>query len=85
MPDGGTLTLAVNNSNGGAKVTIRDTGCGIARENLSKIFDPLFSTKVWGMGFGLAIVKMIVERHGGEITVESEEDKGTSFSIFIPD
>lgn len=66
------------------EIRIHDTGPGVASENLEKIFDPLFSTKAHGIGFGLTICKMITERHGGTITVESEKGKGATFIIQLP-
>lgn len=66
-------------------IKVRDTGCGIARENLAKIFEPFFSTKgKKGYGLGLAVVWGIIEKHGGKITVESEVGKGTTFKILLP-
>jgi len=65
---------------------IRDTGCGIAPENLERLFDPFFSTKEIGRGsgLGLAIAKSIIEGYGGDISVESEVGEGTSFTLRIP-
>ncbi|MDC7222336.1 MAG: ATP-binding protein [Spirochaetales bacterium] len=67
-------------------LTIGDTGSGIKGENLEKIFDPYFTTKKEGdgTGLGLSTVKEIVEKHGGEITVESEWGRGTAFTILLP-
>jgi two-component system NtrC family sensor kinase len=67
------------------QIKISDTGCGIARENLEKIFEPFFSTKgKKGYGLGLAVVWGIIEKHNGKITVESEVGKGTIFKIVLP-
>jgi signal transduction histidine kinase len=65
-------------------VEIADTGCGISPENLSKIFDPFFSTKQKGTGLGLALCYGIVRNHQGDIRVNSEINKGTCFTIEIP-
>lgn len=65
-------------------VGIRDEGKGIPKELLGKIFDPYFTTKPTGNGLGLATVLSIVKRHGGNITVNSVEDKGTLFTIYLP-
>jgi len=65
-------------------ISVSDTGVGIPKENLEKIWAPLFTTKAKGMGFGLPICKRIVEAHGGIITVESMVGKGTTFTITIP-
>jgi two-component system sensor histidine kinase HydH len=86
MDDTGELRLktALRPEKKGVEISISDTGPGISRENLSKIFDPFFSTKKKGTGLGLAITAKIIEAHKGEITVESEEGKGTTFRIFLP-
>ncbi len=67
-------------------ITVADTGIGIARENLQKVFDPFFTTKnaADGTGLGLAVVYGIIKKQQGSIRVESEEGKGTSFSITLP-
>ncbi|MBI4963002.1 MAG: PAS domain-containing protein [Desulfomonile tiedjei] len=64
-------------------IHVADTGEGIPRENLDKLFDPFFSTKKKGTGLGLAIVKSIIEGHEGEIEVESEPGKGTRFTVTL--
>lgn len=66
------------------QVEIQDTGMGIPRENLERIFDPFFSTRPDGSGLGLAISHQIVHEHGGFISVESEVGKGTSFKVHLP-
>jgi signal transduction histidine kinase len=63
---------------------ITDTGAGIPEEDLEKVFEPFFSTKRKGTGLGLAIVHQIVEAHGGDIQVESQQGEGTSFRIILP-
>ncbi len=65
-------------------IKIKDNGCGIPKDKLDKIFQPLFTTKSKGSGLGLYMVKLIVEKHGGLIKVESEENIGTTFQIIIP-
>lgn len=64
-------------------IEIEDTGIGISKENLKKIFNPFFTTKINGTGLGLAISKKIIDEHGGIIKVESEENKGTVFKIYL--
>jgi signal transduction histidine kinase len=66
------------------QIEIRDTGMGIPKENLEKIFDPFFSTRPEGSGLGLAISHQIIHEHGGFINVESEVGKGTSFKVHLP-
>ncbi len=84
MSEGGTLTIASKESNGNLKVAFTDTGVGMPKEVMEKIWIPLFTTKAKGMGLGLAICKRIVEAHGGDICVESIVGKGTTFTVTIP-
>ena len=65
-------------------MTVEDTGQGIAPDLLPTIFEPYVTTKVKGMGLGLAIARKIVEGHGGRIDVASRSGKGTSFAITLP-
>ncbi len=66
------------------EVTVADTGCGIDPEHVGRIFDPFFTTKPEGSGLGLSIVYRIMSDHGGEIGVESEKGKGSTFTLLIP-
>ena len=84
MPEGGTLTLKANTSNGNFLISVTDTGIGIAPENRRRIFEPYFTTKAKGSGLGLAIARRIIEAHGGTITVLSETDQGCCFQICLP-
>ncbi len=84
MPDGGTLTISSRKSVRGHEVSFKDTGVGIPEEIIDEIWKPLFTTKPKGMGFGLAICKRIVERHGGEMVVESRVGEGTTFTVVFP-
>ncbi|MEM3441218.1 MAG: HAMP domain-containing sensor histidine kinase, partial [Candidatus Bathyarchaeia archaeon] len=84
MPNGGKLTITSENVNGKVKFVFADTGMGISEEHLKRIFEPLFTTKARGMGLGLPICKRMVEAHGGAISVESEQNKGTTFTITLP-
>jgi two-component system, NtrC family, sensor kinase len=87
MPEGGDLRLTTSVIEGGAvKVSIGDTGRGIPADNLDKIFEPFFTTKdEWsGRGLGLSVASRIVEDHQGRISVESEEGKGTTFTMVFP-
>jgi PAS domain S-box-containing protein len=65
-------------------IKLQDRGKGIAQENLSKVFDPYFTTKIQGSGLGLTMSYTIIKRHNGHITVESKEGKGTTFFIYLP-
>jgi signal transduction histidine kinase len=82
---GGEVKVEYDNTSeqGRLRITLSDTGEGIPRENLDKLFDPFFSTKKKGTGLGLAIVKSIIEGHGGEIEVESELGKGTKIAVIL--
>lgn len=85
MHDSGTLTLTTRMlPDQRVEIAFRDTGAGIAPEDLPKIFQPLFTTKMQGLGFGLSIVKMIVENHHGSIHVVSEPGTGTQVTVVLP-
>ncbi len=84
MPDGGTITIETAQDKNNAVIAVKDTGNGIPNEYKDKIFTPLFTTKAKGQGFGLAVVKRFVEAQKGEITFESENGKGTTFTIKLP-
>ena len=66
------------------RITIKDQGCGIAREHIDKIFDPYFTTKQKGSGLGLSTVYSIIKRHDGYISVESEIGLGSTFYVYLP-
>jgi PAS domain S-box-containing protein len=84
MPRGGKLTITSKKINSKVEIAFTDTGIGIRKDILEKIWTPLFTTKAKGMGFGLPICKRIVEAHGGNISVESIVGKGTTFTVTIP-
>ena len=84
MPDSGTLTITTKKEGQSASINVADTGMGIPPENISKLFEPLFTTKSRGVGLGLAIVKSMIEAHGGTITVESDVGRGSKFYISLP-
>ena len=85
MDGRGTLTATVHKTaDGQAKVSFVDTGPGIAAENLDRVFQPLFSTKAKGIGFGLSIARMVIDRHGGTIEAKSEPGKGANIIIRLP-
>ena len=80
------ISTQADNQKKGAKVVFADTGSGISQENLERIFDPFFTTKQVGKGtgLGLSICYSIIKRLGGDVSVQSELDKGTIFTIFLP-
>jgi PAS domain S-box-containing protein len=84
MPDEGKLTIAAIKKQDEVHISVRDTGQGIPEENRAKIFQPLFSTKAKGQGFGLAVVKRLAEAHNGTIAFNTEVGKGTTFTVAIP-
>ena len=81
---GGNLNVKISPDGEFVRFDISDTGTGIPKENLSKIFEPYFSTKETGTGLGLAIVHKIVDVHNGTIDVESGEGDGTKFTVKLP-
>lgn len=82
---GGRISIKLSNpETNSVKVEISDSGCGIAADDISKVFEPYFSTKETGTGLGLAIVKKAVDDHGGTISVASKEGSGTTFTIILP-
>jgi signal transduction histidine kinase len=83
-PAGGRLVVASRAEDSRLVVRVSDTGCGISPGHLQKIFEPLYSTKTFGVGLGLAIVKQIVDQHEGTIEVESQPGHGTTFTVRLP-
>ncbi len=86
MPSGGTLTIRGQNSKDGQWITIsiQDSGVGIPKEDMNKLFDPFFSTREGGIGLGLSIAHRIMDQHQGKIEVESAPGKGTLFTLWLP-
>lgn len=83
--EGGSVSIKLTNAEpNSVKVEITDSGCGISSQDISKVFEPYFSTKETGTGLGLAIVKKAVDDHGGTISVASKEGSGTTFTIILP-
>jgi len=84
MPDGGTLAITTRQQGDEVLLRISDTGEGMSEAVLNKIFEPYFTTRDFGSGIGLTLVYKIVKEHMGDISVVSQEGKGTSFSILLP-
>lgn len=84
MPDGGKLTIKAKAIEEKVAVFFIDTGSGISKEYMEEIFEPLFTTKARGIGLGLAVSKNLIEANDGSIQVESEEDKGSMFTVILP-
>ncbi len=85
MDDGGAMLIEIKNRSASKiEVNIHDDGIGISGENLSRIFEPFFTSKKEGTGLGLSITYGIVKKLGGDIKVKSKEGKGTSFKVILP-
>jgi signal transduction histidine kinase len=85
MNGNGILTIAVQKiEENNVEISFSDTGTGINPDHIDQVFLPLFSTKAKGIGLGLSITKMIIENHGGEISVETGPKKGARFIIRLP-
>ncbi|MCA9647813.1 MAG: GAF domain-containing protein [Polyangiaceae bacterium] len=83
MPDGGTVSVALDGTTTVVELTVRDTGSGIQPELVERIFEPFFTTKGHGNGLGLSTVHSIVQQNGGDIAVETGS-QGTTFTIRLP-
>ena len=81
---GGRLTVRTRGERDKVSLSIIDTGCGISKENMKNIFEPLFTTRARGIGLGLAVARNLAEANGGSIRVESEEGKGSTFTLILP-
>jgi len=84
MPDGGVMYFKTVKDDEFVHIYVCDTGTGISDENMSKIFEPYFTTKQFGSGLGLTVVFKIIKEHGGDIVLESVENQGTTFTINLP-
>lgn len=84
MPEGGALKLAAISNADHVEICVQDTGVGIPPENLSRILEPLYSTKAKGIGLGLSIANEILRRHQGTLQVKSEPGVGSSFTVRLP-
>ncbi len=86
LDENGKLDISTEAKEGNICLTIRDTGSGMSRSHLSKIFDPFFTTKRQGegSGLGLTIARRVIQKHGGQIHMESEEGVGTTCRITFP-
>jgi signal transduction histidine kinase len=84
MPDGGMLTISAKNGDDKISLAVQDTGFGIRKEHMDKLFEPLFTTKSRGTGLGLATSRSLIEANGGQIEVQSREGQGTTFTVILP-
>jgi len=84
VKDGGKLTITAIRKKEMVAIAVKDTGTGISPENMKKLFEPLFTTKLKGIGLGLAVSKKLAEANGGRIEVQSEAGKGSTFTLYLP-
>jgi len=84
MADGGSLTINAREHKNKVHIDIIDTGCGIPKKDMEKIFEPLYTTKACGIGLGLSISKNLVEVNNGSIKAESTKGKGTTITVILP-
>jgi signal transduction histidine kinase len=84
MPNGGDLTIHAFKEANDFMLTVKDSGVGIPEKVKSKLFSPMFTTKAKGQGFGLAVIKRMTEALGGDVSFESQEGKGTTFTVSLP-
>ncbi|GAB4322651.1 MAG: hypothetical protein Kow0059_17780 [Candidatus Sumerlaeia bacterium] len=84
MAQGGRLTIDVYTIEDLLCCQVRDTGCGIRKDALDRVFDPFYTSKAKGTGLGLHVSRRIIEKHGGRIELDSEEGRGTTVSIYLP-
>lgn len=84
--EGGRISIVISREvdDRSVRINVTDTGRGITADEISKIFEPYYSTKETGTGLGLAIVRKAIDDHGGSISVKSKEDEGTTFTIMLP-
>jgi signal transduction histidine kinase len=83
MQGGGSLVIQARKEGKYAVIAVVDTGVGIPKKNQTKMFTPMFTTKSKGQGFGLPVVKRMVESLGGFVTFESKEGKGTTITVHL--
>jgi len=84
MPDGGTVIVRASTDDGWVEISVHDNGTGIPNDLKDELFKPLITSKAKGTGLGLAVVKRIVESHAGQVIVESEGGKGSTFTVKLP-
>lgn len=84
LADKGGVRISAERTEDQARIVFEDNGCGIAEQNLAKLFEPLFTTKAKGLGLGLAITRRLIEQNGGSIKVSSTVGKGSTFMVSLP-
>jgi hypothetical protein len=84
MSEGGELSLSVVPIQNSIQIKVSDNGCGIPLEHQARVFDPFFTTRTKGIGFGLSSVLRIIKTYKGKISLNSQPDKGTTFTVLLP-
>jgi signal transduction histidine kinase len=84
MPQGGTLTVSSSLDDSQLMLVFKDTGVGVAPEDIDKLFTPLYSTKQGGLGLGLALTRRVIEEHGGKVQFQSEPGQGSAVTLSLP-
>ncbi|MBI4826226.1 MAG: HAMP domain-containing protein [Nitrospirae bacterium] len=84
MPDGGVLTIMAGMAGSNFSLAVKDTGIGVNKDMMDKVFEPFLTTKSKGLGLGLAFTKRIIEEHGGKVVFESTEGKGSTLTFILP-
>ena len=84
MFEGGRMEIKAKSVKDKIHLSVSDTGCGIPDEDMKKLFEPLFTTKAWGIGLGLSVTRNLLEANGGKIEVESKEGVGSTFTLILP-
>jgi signal transduction histidine kinase len=79
-----TLEIKTRDVDGRCEINVRDTGVGMSEEVMARIFEPMFSTKNFGVGLGVPIIKNIMEGHGGDVVYQSSPNKGTTVTLWLP-
>jgi len=82
--EGATLTIATHLNDGRAEIEVTDTGPGIPDDVLPRIFEPLYSTKTFGVGLGMATIRQIAQQHGGDVEIKTSNGKGTTVGVWLP-
>src|SRR6185503_20662165 len=84
MPEGGTLNIAIDQTDETLRLEITDTGRGIVDEEAKKIFEPFYTTKAQGLGLGMPYAKKIIDQHSGAVSLNSRPGEGTTISVTLP-
>jgi len=82
--DAGAITASLRTAEGGVRITLEDTGCGIPADRVERLFEPDFTLKAGGTGLGLAVVRQAVAAHGGTVVARSRQERGAEFTVWLP-